>query len=448
MDQMDHSAQTIPTEHRAPVVIIGAGLAGLNCARLLHNRGTRVLLIEAKDRIGGRVQTDAVDGFLLDHGFQVFQTAYPEAKSALDYADLNLTRLETGALIRHRGKWVRMADPWRQPQHALSTLFNSVGNVADRLRLYQLRRHVLSKSIDELLSTGADCSTREYLLERWRFSQPFYDLFLKPWWSGIFLESALATSAAYFQFVFRMLAAGDVALPRSGMQAIPDQLARKLPNESIRLSTRVTNINANEVTLESGELIAAAAVVLATDCSSTTQLTASNTVGNAAGDTAQPACDRGWSPALCLYFAADRAPSASRLLMLRGDTIGPVNHVFIPSNTVANFAPAGQSLISVSVVDSDCEAVLSSGEIAPYVTVHLRELFGDQVRQWRLLRTYNIPHALPKQPPNFHAARGNVGSPATSNSLSFCGDYLETSSIQGALVSGRKVADRLAPLAV
>ncbi len=419
-----------------PVVIVGAGLAGLNCARLLHNRGTRVLVIEAKDRIGGRVQTDAVDGFLLDRGFQVFQTAYPEAKTALDYANLHLTRLEAGAMIRHRGKWVRMADPWRQPQYAFSTLFNSVGNVTDRWRLFQLRRHVLSKSVDQLLGSEGDCSTREYLLERWQFSQPFYDLFFKPWWSGIFLETDLATSAAYFQFVFRMLAAGDVALPRSGMQAIPDQLARKLPHESIRLSTRVTKINTNEVTLDSGEVIAAAAVVLATDCSSATQLTG--------GNLQQLGRERPWSRTVCVYFSADRAPSASRLLMLRGDTIGPVNHLFIPSNTMANFAPAGQSLISISVVDNDCDAVLKSGEVAPTVTEHLRELFGDQVREWRWLRTYSIPHALPKQPPNFYADRNANGESTSGANLLRCGDYLETSSIQGALVSGRKVADQLA----
>ena len=132
--------------------------------------------------------------------------------------------------------------------------------------------------------------------------------------------------------------------------------------------------------------------------------------------------------------------------MLRGDTIGPVNHVFIPSNTVANFAPAGQSLISASVVDSDCDAVLSSSEVAPAVMEHLRELFGDQVRQWRLLRTYNIPHALPKQPPNFYAARAADGESKSVENPLRCGDYLETSSIQGALVSGRKAAERLAAI--
>ena len=421
----------------APVIIVGAGLAGLNCARLLHESGRRTLLIDVQDRIGGRVQTDAVEGFLLDRGFQVFQTAYPEAKLALDYADLHLTPLETGALVRHRGKWAVMADPWRQPQKALSTLFNTVGNIGDRIKLYQLRRSVLSKSIDELLSESADCSTREFLLERCGFSQSFYDLFLKPWWSGIFLETELSTSAAYFQFVFRILAAGDVSLPRSGIQAIPDQLARRLPSESFRLSTRVVKLNSHSVELDSGEVLEGSAVVLATDGTSASQL-----IHDATDSTSSRPPAIHWSKTQCMYFAADRPPHSTRLLMLRGDSVGPVNHVFIPTNSVPRFAPPDQSLISVSLVNPSG----TPEELMPEVRDQLLDLYGPQVREWRFLRAYDIAHALPKQPPNFYAQRqsGELPAPDVANkSIVRCGDYLETSSVQGSLVSGRKAAEKL-----
>lgn len=410
-----------------PIVIIGAGLAGLNCARVLHERGERFLLLDAKDRVGGRVQTDEFEGFQLDLGFQVFQTAYPEAKLALDYSSLQLTRLEAGALIRHRGQWVRMADPWRQPQYALSTLFNSVGNFSDRFKLYQLRRHVLSKSPDELLSSNDDCSTRDYLLGRWRFSQAFFDLFLKPWWSGIFLETELNSSAAYFQFVFHMLAAGDVALPRTGMQAIPNHLASRLPSHSIRLSTPVTSVNREQVRLANGEVIAARSIVLATDSASASHF---------ASQLGEPFLQCLWSSTICMYFAADHPPIGTKLLMLLADTNGPANHIFIPSNSVPGFAPPQKSLISVSLVN-----VSSSAEsLLPSVSDQLRELFGKQVDSWRHLRSYTIPQALPKQPANF-----NRHSRATElqDGTILCGDYLETSSIQGALASGRKAAANL-----
>jgi phytoene dehydrogenase-like protein len=60
-------------------VIVGAGLAGLCCARVLLQKGISFLILEAAKGVGGRVWTDRVEGFLLDRGFQVLQTAYPEA---------------------------------------------------------------------------------------------------------------------------------------------------------------------------------------------------------------------------------------------------------------------------------------------------------------------------------------------------------------------------------
>ncbi len=76
-----------------PVVIVGAGLAGLSCARQLLQSGVDVLVLEAQDDVGGRVRTDLVDGFRLDRGFQVLQTAYPEARRQLDYQALRLQTL-------------------------------------------------------------------------------------------------------------------------------------------------------------------------------------------------------------------------------------------------------------------------------------------------------------------------------------------------------------------
>ena len=63
------------------VIVIGAGLAGLTAARYLQSAGIPTLVIESSERPGGRVKSDLIDGFTLDHGFQVFNPQYPNLKN-------------------------------------------------------------------------------------------------------------------------------------------------------------------------------------------------------------------------------------------------------------------------------------------------------------------------------------------------------------------------------
>ena len=108
------------------VVIIGAGLAGLCCARELTRQGRNCLLLEASDRVGGRVRTEIVDGFRIDRGFQVLLTSYPEARAVLDFDALQLHEFLPGALVRYGGKFHELTDPWRRPFAALKSLASPI----------------------------------------------------------------------------------------------------------------------------------------------------------------------------------------------------------------------------------------------------------------------------------------------------------------------------------
>jgi glycine/D-amino acid oxidase-like deaminating enzyme len=121
------------------VIVVGAGLAGLCCARELASRGVDVLVLERSDAAGGRLRTDEVDGFLLDRGFQVLLTAYPEARRALDYERLGLRPFYAGALVRHHGGFARLADPLRNPFDAARNLHTGPGSLVDKLRVARLR---------------------------------------------------------------------------------------------------------------------------------------------------------------------------------------------------------------------------------------------------------------------------------------------------------------------
>ncbi|MFN9878304.1 MAG: FAD-dependent oxidoreductase, partial [Planctomycetota bacterium] len=97
------------------VLIVGGGLAGLAAALELQRNHVPFTLFEASDRLGGRLRTELHEGFRIDRGFQVLQTAYPEAQRQLDYAALRLSSFLPGALVRARGRFVEMSDPWRRP---------------------------------------------------------------------------------------------------------------------------------------------------------------------------------------------------------------------------------------------------------------------------------------------------------------------------------------------
>ena len=80
-------------------MVVGAGIAGLTAAKILIENNKEVLLVEKSNSVGGRVKTYMYEGFLLDHGFQVLLTAYPEVHNQLDLSSLNLKSFEPGATI-------------------------------------------------------------------------------------------------------------------------------------------------------------------------------------------------------------------------------------------------------------------------------------------------------------------------------------------------------------
>ncbi|MEO6195974.1 MAG: NAD(P)/FAD-dependent oxidoreductase [Thermoanaerobaculia bacterium] len=401
------------------VVIIGAGVAGLCCALRLQEKGIPCLILEASDAPGGRVRTDKVDGFLLDRGFQVLLTAYPEAQRLLDYKALRLGTFAPGALVRVRGKLHRVSDPFRQPWTLPATLAAPIGNLADKLAIARLRSHVLKGPLGEIW-TRPETSSLE-ALQSFGFSPRMIDSFFRPFFGGIFLETELATSSRMLEFVFRMFSQGRAALPAAGIGAISEQLAGRLAPETIRLGARVELIGEGRVVLTRGERVPAAAVVIATEAPEAARLLPElHPPGS--HDTA------------CLYFAAPRAPISKPLLVLNGEGSGPVDNLCVPSAVSPSYAPAGRALISATVVGA---AGAEEKNLEAEVRRHLASWFGIEVADWKHLRTYRIPLALPARKSLEPAALPVRRKPG----LYLCGDHRETPSLQGAMVSGRRAAE-------
>ncbi|MFZ9676680.1 MAG: protoporphyrinogen/coproporphyrinogen oxidase [Ilumatobacteraceae bacterium] len=407
---------TTPLPARSEVVVVGAGLAGLSAARLLGELGHEVVILEASDGIGGRVRTDVVDGFLLDRGFQVLLTAYPELKSQFDTDQLDLRTFDPGALVWMNGRGHTVSDPFRKPATLLSTAIAPVGSPLDKARIALLRSRVRRGDGSQLF-TASDVSTAE-LLRSAGFSERMITRFFTPLVGGIQLDPDLTASRRMFDAVFRMLSIGDAAVPARGMGRIPDQLASRLPAGSIHLATPVTAVHADGVDV-SGHRITARAVLVATE-------------GPAAATLLGLPSVRSRSVS-CVYFAADEAPVDSKYIVLDGTAKGPALNVAVMSNVSPYYAPAGRHLIAAAIpgsMSSDLESVVRRQMIG---------MFGSPAEKWEHLRTYRIAHGQPDQSPPFSPKK----SIHVRDNIFVAGDHRDTASIQGALFSGRRVANAI-----
>jgi len=410
------------------VVIVGAGMAGLTCARALRAQGASCVVLEAGDAVGGRVRTDDVGGFRVDRGFQVLLTAYPTARRWLDYAGLGLGHFEPGALVATPEGEARVSDPFRRPGRLLETWRAPVGAAGDKLRIAVLRLAATAGGIDGVWTKGmapdgAMRTTAAELAAR-GFTPAMLERFLRPWLGGVFLERDLATPAAMMFFVYRMFSQGYAALPTGGMQRIPEQLAAGLGPDGVVLRARVARTEPGAVELLDGQRVPARQIVVATDREEATRLV--DEIGGAA-----------WRGVINVQWAAPRSPLAGQpMLWLNGRGRGLINNLVVPSDVAAGYAPAGQALVSATVLG---DAPDDDGELTRALGLELAERFGQEVWTWRPLAVRRIRRALPVV-----SAPGTGREPReVREGLWICGDHRASASIEGAMASGEATANTI-----
>lgn len=404
-----------------PVLIVGAGMAGLACAADLTAAGVPVRIIEASDGVGGRVRTDVVDGFLVDRGFQVLLTAYPELHRRCDLDALDLRPFAPGAMVWRGTRGHIVSDPLRDPRRLWSTVTAPIGSPFDKARIALLRQRVRRGRAVDLLH-GSEMTTRE-ALQAAGFSERMIERFFRPLVGGIQLDPDLGGSRRMFDMIFRMLAEGDAAVPAEGMGALPAQLAQTLPAGTVELSIPVTGVSPGRVTVPgpAGRTLTlrGAAVVVATEGPAAADLLGLPTVASRSVGS--------------VWFAAPAAPVAEPYIILDGDRSGPVLNVAVMSAVAPTYAPVGQHLIAAAApgeVGEDLEAA---------VRAQLRRWWGSQVDRWETLAVHRIAHGQPRTPLPLQPAR----TVQVDDTVFVCGDHRDTPSIQGALYSGRRTAARV-----
>lgn len=412
-----------PENMNPTVIIVGGGLSGLTAARQLHGAGIDFLLLEATDRIGGRVKTDVVDGYRLDHGFQVLLTAYPEVRRWLDLAELDLKAFLPGAkLLYADGRQDMLGDPLRNLSSLLPTVFSRAGSLRDKWLTWTLRNRLARMSIDEVFAQD-EKTTMEALVKDYGFSVKMIHHFFRPFFAGIFLEPSLITSRRMFDFVFKMFSAGDTAVPNAGMEALPRLLARPLPREALRMNARVRQIDGQTVHLEDGTTYSAPHILLATEATGLVRAHA-------------PVKTR-YQRTTHLHFTAAEPPIRKALIALNTNKKRLVNNLCAIDQVAPGYAPNGRSLISVSVVG---DPGLADSELISEVRKELQTWFGTVTGDWTHLHTRQVKYALPDQT----AVRGAVASKEElqlRKGLYACGDHLLNGSINAAMKSGRLAAE-------
>jgi protoporphyrinogen oxidase len=420
------------------IVIVGAGVAGLVCARELQRAGRSVVLLDGADEVGGRVRSTRRDGLVLDHGFQVLFTAYPTLTRYLDLAALDLRRFQPAARVVRDGSVSLIGDALRDPSLLVDTVLARAIGVGDKLRLLALRRFAQQLSIDDCFAARfAQVSTRAFLESR-GFGAAVIDGFFAPFYGGILLDRTLGTSASILLFTFKMLADGDTVVPAAGIGAITQQLASPLAPETVRLSAPVQRLRVHEgrvtgVELLDGSALDAAHVVLATDAPAALRLAAT------AGVTLPEPSDA--LGCTTIYYTAARSPIPGKALWLNAAPDAVVSHAITLTDVAPGYASGGRTLIAATALGAaatlDDEALDQAArmELARMGQVAIADAGFERVDIWR------VPYAQFAQPPGWREHRPAIA--CGMQGLWRASEVLHSSSLEGAARGGLSAARAL-----
>ncbi|MEU6287651.1 NAD(P)/FAD-dependent oxidoreductase [Streptomyces sp. NPDC046988] len=437
--------------YQADVVVVGAGIAGLAAAHRLTSAGVTTTVLEAAHAVGGRQATEKVDGFRLDRIGQLLSTAYPELRRTPGLDGLALLPFAPGVLLHSEGRHHRAGAPAgvrgaRGALHAVRALASAprsipaprraagpprgygrpaptprvragapLGTAVDQARLGAALSRLAGTPVERLLARPELPAARA--LAARGVPARTVDGFLRPLLAALLCDPDLTTSSRCADLALRAFAAGRLALPEGGAEALPEHLARSLPPGTVHTGVRVTAVATNAVTTAEHGVIRCRAVLVATDARAAAALLPGLRVPD-------------FHPVTVVHHTTDDPPTTGTSLLLDADRGGPVAHTAVVSHVDPTRAPAGRALVSSVVLGPP------PSDVDTAVRIHLSRLYGTSTTRWETLAVHHTPEAVPAMRPP-HDPRRPVRLLA---GLYVCGDHRDTSTVQGALHSGHRAS--------
>jgi protoporphyrinogen oxidase len=380
----------------SPVVVIGAGLAGLSAALQIQKADREVIVLEAAERAGGRVQSDSIDGFTCDRGFQLINAKYPELVALNVLGELDFRFADRAINVAIDNKLHRLGDPRRYP---FSALDSATGSILEKLSLVKA---LAGKPSDQV-------SIAEYLIDSGLGKT--FERVLQPFLRGVYLTELTNISAPAGLEITKTFISGKPGLPSRGVGALSAAMAKQITD--LRLGVTVNAIKNGSLITSAAE-IEASEIIVATDSTTAAQLLELGSVPKLAGCTT-------W------YHSAPFAPISHGQLIVDGENRGAVINTLVISNFIPEYAPVGKNLISTTT---------DTGVTESEVRRHLATMYNCDNRDWELVAKYEIPAALP------------IGAMAVNQPIQtlvregiyLAGDGQVSPSQNGALKSGRLAA--------
>jgi phytoene dehydrogenase-like protein len=407
----------------ADVVIVGAGLAGLRCARRLTELGHEVLVLESGDGVGGRIRTDVVDGFRCDRGFQVLNPAYPAVRRWIDVATLDLKPFGSGLLVRRSDGLQVVADPVREPRLLAQTMRSGYLHPRELAGVTRWTARALAGPKTVLAQPD---STLAESLDEAGVTGPLRREVIDPFLAGVLVDSHGQSSANFTKLLVRMFVLGRPAVPATGMQALPEQVARPL-GDAVRLNSHVESIRPDGKVVRvgvDGRTLTARAAVVATDPAGAAHLT--------------PLPEPATRGLVTWWFEAPEPPHTLPLVAVDGRrhdaaSPGPVWNTAVMTATAPSYAPPTKHLVEATCLLDRPDGDASEADVLR----HVGQIYGCDTSGWRVVTRHRVESALPAMTPPLE-----VRAPVTlGDGVFVCGDHRDTASVEGALVSGQRAAE-------